>query len=334
MKSVLVSVPGKIMLAGEYSVLSQGQALAATISGRLRVNVIRDVGSTATTVYSNIWKKPQTVSHADTPNDPLLEAVAFGMKAFDFCGGRVEVDSCLPVSYGVGTSSAVRIATLLGLARFAGKTIDPWQVIRDALSLQRKHQGHASGYDMATQYLGGVISFRSLNTESQSWPGCFKDLGQEALARLGSSVIAMVGGKGAPTGQILGKTKGWLAECGRIEELSRLSSRLIHTWEKFLATQRTSRLELFQDIANHRKVFVGSPAYPENLFRHLESISGCDKSWTFKATGAGGEDAILLVGEPSLLSEPISLFKKMGWHKMPFDFSSQGTCIEEVQYER
>ena len=55
-----IKVPGKIMLAGEYSVLHGGKALAATIDAYLTATI---TDSQQAVLNSNLWSKSKTFAH-------------------------------------------------------------------------------------------------------------------------------------------------------------------------------------------------------------------------------------------------------------------------------
>ncbi len=338
-----VRVPGKVMLAGEYSVLDGGAALAVAVARSLTVDVAwADEGAAdfiGCVVHSELWPQPGFVSvgsvAADYPTQPLLAAVAHALDLFHLPATRVSVQSELTVSYGIGSSSALRLGVLMAFSaaslRRQGRTqtaADGWFCASEALRLQRQAQTQASGYDLATQLSGGLCRFKS-GPDLAHWPESIERASDSVLARLSTLVRVYVGGAGAATTPLLLSTLTWLRETAQMPRLHALSEALQSAFTDALAAPHQESLvaALAAACGQHRQLFSAAPAFPTALARDLGVLAGCDSSWSFKTTGAGGEDAVLLIGEARATEAAAGVLARRGWTLLPGGFTPSGAKL-------
>jgi len=326
------SAPGKLMLAGEYAVLDGGRALAVALDGELRVRceAIREENpqnpGTLIELRSNLWSEPRFVelSGDDLPPDPdpFTDAAITAVTGFAIKPTRIvfEVDGNLDPSHGAGSSSALRLAVLAAARHIsADSLINVSELAESALELQRRSQPAASGYDIAVQSRGGLIVYREGASKSLS------SRTTDQLDKLAGFVHVIVGGRGAPTGPTMRVFLEWLGYDNRRAKLMELSESLVDAWQDFLAAQDASPLpELLTAVGNHRRFMAASPVFPEVVADALESLPGLDQNWSWKTTGAGGEDAIILIGRPEAIAAPKAALAGLGWRKSPFNFTQQG----------
>jgi len=310
----LVSAPGKIMLAGEYAVLYGGRALAHTLDKRLKIE-IRPTSS-GITIFSQLWDNPKKYpqDHLDGGKaggkEPVLDSIDFFLKEFGVSfQGDIDISSELTVSHGVGSSSALRVALFAALLRFHKLNSNFDDIANLAFGDQKRSQKYASGYDILTQMHGGAILLNS--KPGHPWPPVI----QKVKLPLLKLVQVWVGGQGAPTTSTIAATKKWLEENNLLDELIQLSENLVNSWLD------QSEESLFQATHLHRQFFAKSPMYPKALSEILDTGFLSDR-WTWKTTGAGGEDAILLMGVAP--EEIKNALRDRGWHPAPYGFSEKG----------
>jgi hypothetical protein len=82
--------------------------------------------------------------------------------------------------------------------------------------------------------------------------------------------------------------------------------------------------KLIRATAAQRQALADSPHYPRDVAKHLQSLAGCDQLWSFKTTGAGGEDALLLVGTAADLPQPAAALAALNWYPLPAAFTNHG----------
>jgi mevalonate kinase len=359
MTDVVVTLPGKVMLAGEYAVLRGERAFTATVGRRLRVRA-RDGRSDgvldgSVTVSSDLWLTPRRVRPETAVEalvkEPLLHAVAAGRELTGLGDVTVAVDSELNPRWGVGSSSALRLGVLLAMdvlaesrkALATGEETDggdeagrPWRLAREALRLQRLAQGGvASGYDIAAQVAGGFTVFEDDGKSAEApWPRTLESYGAEATTALAPLLHVYVGGKGAATGATTAATIAWLDEGTRWDELKKTSRALI---DAFLAVVRRpgepATKALITATAASRRVMAESPAAPAELLAKLAAVDGCDETWSFKTTGAGGEDALLVVGPAALLAPVETALAGSGWQRLDATLGVPGVTVETYRHD-
>lgn len=326
------SAPGKLMLAGEYAVLDGGRALAVALDGELtvRCEAFREENpqnpGTTIELRSNLWSEPRflEVSGDDHPADPdpFTDAALTAVDGFAIKPTRIifEVNGNLDPSHGAGSSSALRLAVLAAARHIsADSLINVSELAETALELQRRSQPAASGYDVAVQSRGGLIVYRQGASKSLS-SRC-----AEHLDKLGNYVQIMVGGKGAPTGPTMRLFLDWLEDSRRRAELMDYSEALVDAWQDFLAAPDHKALPALLDaVGDHRRFMANSPVFPATVATALASVPGLDQTWSWKTTGAGGEDAIILIGSPENVAAPRQALAALGWEKSPFNFTQQG----------
>jgi mevalonate kinase len=330
-RDIEVFIPGKIMLAGEYAVLRGGHSLAVTVDIGMNVKLSWIPTAAAWTINSNLWEKPKIVDDDHTPQkDILCRAVQFAAKKTGLHGGTISITSALDVKHGLGSSSALRLGVcgaffaLQQAEKHGFAQSIPRESLNAAWQLQSEAQGLASGYDVVTQYVGGLVEFNFDYSDNKWVPHWFK----HHRDGLDSFVHVYVGGCGAPTTQTVQTTASWLDFGSRLDKFLDVSETLIDAFNLCIQQPNTTSLKaLIAACAASRAQFAGSPHFPGNIAANLGLLPGIDKKWTWKTTGAGGEDAILLIGEQHETVAAAARLTELGWHRLNVKFSDMGGHI-------
>lgn len=319
------------MLAGEYAVLRGGHSLAVTVDTGMTVRVHWDPMAASWTIKSDLWNDPKVVEDDHSPQkDILCRAVQFAAKKTGLHGGTVSVTSALDIHHGLGSSSALRLGVCgaffaLQQGEKSGTPRDiPRESMHSAWLLQSEAQGLASGYDVVTQFVGGLVEF-SFDYSDNKWaPRWFK----HQIDGLDTFVHVFVGGAGAPTTQTMQTTNSWLDFGNRLEKFIDISETLVDCFNVCIQQYNAKSLKsLISACAASRGLFIGSPYFPNKLAASLSVLPGIDHKWSWKTTGAGGEDAILLVGQKNQLIEAFSVLHGLGWQQLQGKFSESGARI-------
>ncbi|MBP6218654.1 MAG: hypothetical protein KA436_08715, partial [Oligoflexales bacterium] len=199
------------------------------------------------------------------------------------------------------------------------KEEDAPRILEQAYAMQKSMQGQASGYDLLTQCYGGLLLYQA---DLMTWPGAWHQQ-NEFESQLLSFVHIFVGGKGAPTTELLKDTVPWLAKKqGELIQLSNsLVDMLLHFWR---SPSLESKKNFFTQLQAWRVFFSSAPHYPKNLFQQLNVIPGLDHSWTYKSSGAGGEDALILFGDKQDLVFATKVLQDRGWFRLDLKLAKQG----------
>jgi len=328
-----IHIPGKIMLTGEYAALRGGQVVACTVDAFMTITM-RQRRDGKVRVQSDLNDETKEYPASLLPElrfeDPVLDTLAVGLQHFPVSGCDVTIDANLNPSFGIGSSSALRLGILQGLACLTPATDkNATDVARIGWQLQRDAQPDASGYDLMTQMAGGLMLFENLR--DPQWPGPLQRLsGYETTIR--RLIHPLIGGKGAPTAQVMRDTLAWIEAAAlwpTIVEKSNHLTAVLLDYCKNPESQNQMR-QVIKAAAALREVFAEAPHFPRALAAHLREIPGFDERWTFKTTGAGGEDALLLIGSSVDCSRALEKLQTLGWKNLPFDFSAHGLSVGPV----
>lgn len=340
-QKIIVKVPGKIMLAGEYAVIAGFPSLSFAINRYMTIAVgfSKDQDYHAESV---LWKKPLRLSFYQLQEEPknlVHEILCCARKNFQIPPVQITIASNLDAAAGVGSSSALCLGMLSGLyALTNGITSQDMSkrekqaIAKLAYEIQLKRQRHASGYDVLTQFTGGVIKFLP---DYDSWPG------QVELVSIDNTIFHkwfhfFVGKKGAPTTKILQSTKDWLEDSGRSSEFYQLSNKLVGLLVEMQSMDKTSFDEMhhvFGTMGKHRRFFYQSPNFPSYIADRLDNLTGVDKTWSYKTTGAGGEDAIILFGDKEQIKDARKELQALQWNPYEIAICSQGMNFTKSQGE-
>lgn len=357
------------MLAGEYSVLSPlGSALALTTTPRLTLECEAvPAAKPRLTLTSAYWTQPLEVSLIDQPSSAESAAETWyeqvARAAFKRSFAQLEqpyhvtlaVDRSLDISFGLGSSSALTLASFAALASAAETAQDSAaepksELLQAAYQMVARSnaQGEplASGYDLVTQWHGGLVQTTPFDDQWGRWP--YRSQQLAAGQNLNEQLQIWVGGKGAPTTKVVGGVLAnlklgyepglqrrksqlwppggdWLSFC-------ELSDRLVEQMSQFLVGDEERPSLLLMTLVKLHRQHLHSVQPPEfqPFLEALANLPDCDESFTFKTTGAGGEDALLLIGPPEHLTAPAELLSQQGWYRLPGQPTGQGLRVESL----
>ena len=339
-----VKIPAKLMLFGEYHVLDGGTSLTVTPDCYMTVRVRSGLAGKLS-LNSDLWKTKRvhsTGSAGASKGKPrylsLLETTALSaMNAFSLQSADIAVTSGWKVSDGLGSSSALRLGIWFGLYALSGWKPDDSQsdiseaslkILRDVWEDQKRHQGFASGYDLASQFLGGLVTF---SYSDKSWP---LSLQREVCVknRLNQYIHVFVGGKGAPTGATGKSHMSWMKQKNLNGKWNEIQARGVSQMSQFLAGSNHEELvsDLLKTFRQTMCLMEQSPIFPAAVAEILNNVSGLGETWAWKTTGAGGEDALILFGGELQCDEAIRKLQNAGWKKLLFSCPDKGILIQRL----
>ena len=363
---VTAKVPGKIMLSGEYAVLFGGRALAGSIDQFLTVDLVAPgfadeiTNDVDVTISSDLWDRPVSLQSLlvpeDLASDPLVDAVASSVQRFAVTHRpvKVSVQSDLDVTHGVGSSSALRLAVAAATWFYAEsqndnfqaasmsqpKALTPssreWDMVRFAYRLQRRSQKRASGYDFATQFLGGLVEMSPANPQVdeeaaiRAWPGNIASLDDGLpgiYEKLSENLLILIGGEGAPTAQQMKDVLTTLDTEEKIQSLLNVSESLHEAWLNWFRDKAGAWEHLLGAVGDQRRFFESRRNFPGQFAEAIGVLPGMDEVWSYKTTGAGGEDAIIVLAPAVLHSDILTAVSKVGWRRAAFRFAPEPTTV-------
>lgn len=325
--TVQVRIPGKLMLAGEYAVLAGGQALAVTVDHFLTVTATRGTPGSGLIIASPLWPEPLSVTGADLPPvaKPFADAAQRLATRYGLSAVRLTADDGIDVAHGLGSSGALRLGTAMALAQLAGHPGSAQAAAAAAYDLQQSGQGVASGYDIITQQHGGLV-LSAPCAPGVTWPGAIETLPQGSLARLAGHLAIFVGGRGAPTGPVSRATARWLTAHHLNATLFDLSQTLVQALVAALTASRDDDRwpAVHAAIGAHRRLLAQGPHAPHHVLQALATLPGLDQTASFKTTGAGGEDALIVFGDGAVHAAAAQALRPLGWQRLDAMVTTHG----------
>ncbi len=113
------------------------------------------------------------------------------------------------------------------------------------------------------------------------------------------------------------------------ETLLEKSAQLTRSLIYFLETESGFE-DLLKAVEEHSSFMSEFPQYPKLLTEKIRRLKNYGKTWTFKTTGAGGEDSLLFIGKDEDLKEAKEFMQEQGWYALPTSCSSKGMMLEEI----
>lgn len=159
---VTVSAPGKVILFGEHAVVYGEPSLAGAIDRRTHVAVDKRSDGIIS-INSNM--EPCHVSFSMSDLNCSVDAFPYVRKAIELTFERIseksgldiEISSKIPPASGLGSSSAVSVASILAIHKAMGHKISGTDLAKLGQKVELGVQGAASPTDTAIATFGGVL---------------------------------------------------------------------------------------------------------------------------------------------------------------------------------
>ena len=206
-RSVVSSVPGKLILAGEHSVVFGRPALAAATDRRLEVRVkafarsgihldlsamsyravesmgeIRRYAESKRRLWRQYCEDPTAERfvrlQSDHPAHLVRLALAQALSRLELdseVSFDVEVSSSLPVGSGLGSSAALAAGVISAVLAAFGEEVRPKLIEELALRVEEVQHGRPSGLDTAAVVRGGLL-WRGNTADNGSFVGLDSEL--------------------------------------------------------------------------------------------------------------------------------------------------------------
>jgi len=309
-QKIIVSAPGKVILAGEHAVVHGFQGIWAAVDKRSTVSVQRiDQELKITSNHSSI----------DLIENGIMK---FGeMLGKDVDNLMIKVASDVPVGSGMGSSAALAVALSGALIKYYNQPWELEKINEIAFEIEKIQHGKPSGGDnMVTSY-GGFLKF---------WRE--KD-GSPRLERITKyrkieNLILINSGKPKETTREMVNKVGELYESNRTRIssiFSRMEEIALEFYGYLTLKSEIDVGELFRE--NHRllrEIQVVSPR-AEEMIKKIEHTGGASK-----ISGAGGflEGSGILLAFHKKPEQLVRLAESEGWSIIPVTLGAEGVRIE------
>lgn len=340
---IRASAPAKAMLFGEYAVLEGHPAVAVALDARITVRASRtDLAGLC--LRSPIWPRTLHVGASQLretwpphPELNLLWPLLQGYGARALAGARtgtaggtalldgpghghgtlgldLAFDEGFPTKWGLGSSSASTLAALAALRALAGVPDDVAGIFAEARGAQRRIQGAASGYDVATQLLGGGVALRDDGGRTALDPIFVPEAVRAALH------IVWTGKKVATSAMVRdvrGRHPQGSPIYGRIGRLAEAAIPLI---------ERGDVRGLGDALRDGDALMRELGTVPRALEDKLATVHGRKGILGARLSGAGGGDCIVVLSVDADLVARCAV--EFGWTALPLRVSDEGLRVE------
>ena len=145
--------PGKIIISGEHFVVHGSNALAATIDKTVKVySETSDKNSILSRIDNRVYNTKMN------PNNPVSVVRDETLEYLNQKGKiKITIESNIPRGSGLGSSSAVSVATAASIASLFGKKLDNKTLYEIALKGEKIIHGTPSGIDVAASVYGCLL---------------------------------------------------------------------------------------------------------------------------------------------------------------------------------
>lgn len=160
MTEITASAPGSIMLMGEHAVLHGQLALVSAVNTYVHVSVSHR-SDDQIFIDCQFGQYQTSIKHclAKSPFDVVMAAIANFQQQLPM-GFNLSIDSSrMPTAKGIGSSTAVTVATTAALLKWLHGHCDLDQCFSLSLQAMRHQQGSCSGADVAASVYGGVLAY-------------------------------------------------------------------------------------------------------------------------------------------------------------------------------
>ena len=303
------SAPGKLMLFGEYAVLEGHPAVALCMNARIRCTAVPGGGQVHFDAPSLLGDRgPIATDVLASPPDPALELlwplITEAYLAFD--GIALRFDAEFPHTWGLGSSSASSLAAIAAVWTLMDRDRVPESLFATVRRFQRRLQGAASGYDAATQLLGGAVRFVGGDTpqmeriEGPRLPWIVAYTGVKAST---GDMIRAVRAR-HPVGSPIYARIGKLAEAG--------ADLLAQGDRALLGEGMNVGHELLADLG----------AVPDELDDRIRALQRDPWVHGARMSGAGGGDCVLILARD--IAGASRAARAQGFEVLPLSFEEQG----------
>lgn len=150
MNKVSVSAPGKLMLLGEHAVVYGYPCLVTAVNKRISVTVEKIDSDKISFNFS-----------VNSKSDFVQKAVALFFRKYNLRSGLlITTSSGFPPTLGLGSSSAVTVATLKALCEIFEIKLSKARLFDLAFEVITGFQELSSGFDLAAAIYGGTVYYR------------------------------------------------------------------------------------------------------------------------------------------------------------------------------
>lgn len=301
--------PGKIIISGEHFVVHGSNALAATIDKTVKVySETSDKNSILSRIDNRVYNTKMN------PNNPVSVVRDETLEYLNQKGKiKITIESNIPRGSGLGSSSAVSVATAASIASLFGKKLDNKTLYEIALKGEKIIHGTPSGIDVAASVYGGLILFNK-NTVPTTI---------DLLNKL--KIIVSISGKTRKTSKMINRFTTMNDTLPyNFQSLVNSSSILTKEAINCLITQDFQKLGAIINFYNSILSNFGLSTQITNRM-----IETCLEHGAYgaKITGAGGGGSIIAIAPSTKIKIIINKLNSLGFQTFSVELPKQGVSF-------
>jgi mevalonate kinase len=318
------SAPGKLMLLGDHAVVYERPCLVTAVDIRYQATVTKTSDSIIEIMTPALAAQGEryTVDRSEIgrlgrPEATFVEAViARVLRSFDIEGGlKVETDGPT-ISYGLGSSSAITVATAEALNGLFGLGLDKRALFDICYHAVLDVQGAGSGFDVAAAIYGGTLYF-------QTGGAVIEPLNPESLP----FIIGYSGEKVGTVSLVAGVADLRRRIPAVMDAVFDLSRQIVEDGRGYLLTRDWRRLG---DVMNvHQGLLAGMGVSAPQLSRLIFAARDAGALGA-KLSGAGGGDCMFALVNSENRADVVAAIESAGGQVLDLAMNTEGVRLEHA----
>jgi mevalonate kinase len=318
---IITSAPGKIILFGEHAVVHGKPCIVSAVDARMRVFLKKRKGNKIFLNSPDLNLKNYFISidDLDKPTEKEVRFVLTAIKNFFEKykvkrGLEIKTKSEFSMEFGLGSSSAVTVATIKALSEFFEIKMENKELFDLAYKTILDIQGVGSGFDLAAAIYGGILYFVTGGKliEKIKVGDIPLVIGYTGIKADTATLVKMVNRKLKENPK---KIKKIFDEIKKIVNLARIEIEN-KNWRKV-----GELMNLNQDLL--RKLEVSSKKLENLIKAALDS-----GAYGAKLSGAGGGDCMIAIADRENFKNIKEAIKKAGGEIIEVKVPAEGVKIE------
>jgi mevalonate kinase len=318
---VITSAPGKLMLFGEHAVVYERPCIVTAVGIRVRVEISK-VDSEKITVQSSVGSTNHTIAITDLLGTTQFpKEVSFVLSAIKVVFSKYNIASGLLIStygpensYGLGSSSAVTVATIANLDELFKLKLSLSEMFQLSYQAVLAVQGKASGFDVAAAVYGGTLFFTT---------------GGMQITPLEIPTLPVVIGYS-------GKKVGTVNLINAVEKRQQDYPRIVNSiFDTIAKITEEARLSLLNDdwetvgiLADINQGLLDSLGVSSLSLAKLIFASRSAEALGAKLSGAGGGDCMFAIAPNTRKTEVQNAIERAGGEVIDIQLNAPGVRVE------
>ena len=305
----IAEAPGKIIICGEHFVVHGSNALAAAIDKTVKVySETSDKNSILSRVDNQVFNiRIKPINPVSVVRNKILEYLNRKERI------KITIESNIPRGSGLGSSSAISVATAASIASLFGEKLDKKTLYNIAFEGEKIIHGNPSGIDVAASVYGGLILFNKNTVPTNI----------DLLNKL--QIIVSISGKTRQTSRMINhftSTSNKLPY--HFQSLVHSSSVLTHEAVNCLITQD---LEKLGAIINFYNSILSSFGLGTKITDRMIETCLEHGAYGAKITGAGGGGSIIAIAPLTKIKIIIDELNSLGFKTFSIELPKQGVSF-------